>query len=69
MVYTSWFRTTSESFDVNVNYSGSVVIQKILQDFPNETHAKSFPIIVAPPDPQGHDFNKFYSTQCQEAFM
>jgi hypothetical protein len=48
------FCTTSESFYVNLNYSGSVVIKKkILKELFHWNTCKIVSHIVAPPDPQG----------------
>jgi hypothetical protein len=60
----------SDSFYVNLNHSGSVVIQKkIFEEFSHWNTCKIVSNIVASPDPQDHDCTKFDLTLCQDAFM
>jgi hypothetical protein len=62
-----------ESFHINLNFSGSVVLENSFLDFPCiNTCNCDFPVVVPPDHPlptPDHDFNKLHSAICPEASM
>jgi hypothetical protein len=47
----------SESFHINSNFNGPLVIQKkIFKDISNIKHVKTISPLVAPPNPRGASF-------------